>query len=279
MRRFWGRALLVAACAAAASAAAYDDFSKAVNASNRGDADGALQGYTAALNVGDLAPGYIPAARLGRGRAYLSKGKCAEALADLDIAASLKPSDVAVYLARAGAHACLKQQDLAAADYAKAIALEPTARVYEVAANYDWHVGRFADAAQKFAQAIRAMPKDYVHGSYLALWYFMSADRAGTLDQAVLKYADGRIDDDKWPYPVFDFYRGKTPVEKVYAEAADSDATVATNQTCEADFYIAEWQIARKDVDAAKPLLQKAKDECPKSFYEYYAAITELGRI
>ena len=106
----------------------------------------------------------------------------------------------------------------------------------------------------------------------------MSADRAGTLDQAALAADLSELDVDDWPAPLLDLYRGKMSADKVYSEAASRDAQTAINQKCEADFYIGEWQLARKNETAAKPLLQQAASECPHNFLEYFTAQVELKR-
>jgi hypothetical protein len=90
MKRVLAAAFLIAIGAVSALAAGYDDFSRGVNATNRGDADAAISSFTAALAAGDLAAAYVPNAHLGRARAYLQKDKCAEALSDLNETIKLK---------------------------------------------------------------------------------------------------------------------------------------------------------------------------------------------
>ncbi|MDE2182018.1 MAG: tetratricopeptide repeat protein [Alphaproteobacteria bacterium] len=278
MRQVLRLALVVAACAGGAFASAYDDFSRGVNAINRNQPDVAIAAFTAALNAGDLAAGYVPNAHMGRARAYLFKGKCAEALADLDAVLAAKPNDVQALTSRGGAYACLKKPDAATADFNRALALQPSAGLYEAVGHYQWQFSRFAEAARDFAQAVKLAPEDAEHGPYLVIWYFISADRGGTLDPAVVKDGEKRFDSRDWPRPILQFFDGKIAVEKVFELAADRDATTATNQKCEADFYVAEWQLARKNPDAAKPLLQQARAECPHNFIEYFAAQTEIDR-
>ena len=105
MNRVLTAAFLVAVGASSALAAGYDDFSRGVNANNRGDADAAISAFTAALAAGDLAPGYVPNAHFGRARAYLQKDKCAEALADLDAALKIAADNSDFLVVRAGVNA------------------------------------------------------------------------------------------------------------------------------------------------------------------------------
>jgi lipoprotein NlpI len=279
MRRGLAVALFLAACTGVALAAGYDDFSRGVNANNRGDADAAISAFTAALAAGDLAPGYVPNAHFGRARAYLQKDKCAEALSDLDEVIKLKADNVDAYLLRGAANACLKKPDAALADFNAAIGLRPSATLYEALARFQWNYGFFPQAAENYAQAVKLAVKDNPRRPHLVLWYAMSADRAGTLDQVKFAAEMSKLDIDDWPAPLLDLYRGKTTADKVYREAASRDAQAATNQKCEADFYIGEWQLARKNEAAAKPLLQQAVSECPHNFVEYFAAQVELKRL
>ena len=278
MNRVLAAALFVAVGAGSALAAGYDDFSRGVNADNRGDADAAIPAFTAALAAGDLAAAYVPNAHFGRARAYLQKNKCADALADLDEVIKLKADNVDAYLLRGAANACLNKPDAAVADFNAAIGLRPTAALYEAVARFQWIYGHFPQAAENYAQAAKLAAKDNPHRPFILLWYAMSADRAGTLDQVMFAADVTKLDIDDWPAPLLDFYRGKATADDVNRKAANRDAQIATGQKCEADFYIGEWQLARKNEDAAKPLLQQAVSECPHNFIEYFAAQTELKR-
>ena len=279
MNRVLAAALLFAVGAGSALAAGYDGFSSGVNANNRGDADAAISAFSAALAAGDLAPGYVPNAHFGRARAYLQKNKCADALADLDEVIKLKADNVDAYLLRGAANACLNKPDAAVADFNAAIGLRPTAALYEAVARFQWIYGHFPQAAENYAQAAKLAAKDNPHRPFILLWYAMSADRAGTLDQVMFAADVTKLDIDDWPAPLLDFYRGKATADDVNRKAANRDAQIATGQKCEADFYIGEWQLARKNEDAAKPLLQQAVSECPHNFVEYSLAQVELKRL
>ena len=278
MNRILAAAFVLAVGVGSALAAGYDDFSRGVNANNRGDADAAILAFTTALAAGDLTAAYVPNAHFGRARAYLQKNKCADALADLDEVIKLKADNVDAYLLRGAANACLNKPDAAVADFNAAIGLRPTAALYEAVARFQWIYGHFPQAAENYAQAAKLAAKDNPHRPFILLWYAMSADRAGTLDQVMFAADVTKLDIDDWPAPLLDFYRGKATADDVNRKAANRDAQIATGQKCEADFYIGEWQLARKNEDAAKPLLQQAVSECPHNFIEYFAAQTELKR-
>jgi hypothetical protein len=54
---------------------------------------------------------------------------------------------------------------------------------------------------------------------------------------------------------------------------------VIAGQKCEADFYLAEWHIARGDTAAAKPLIVSALAGCPPNFIERLGAKAEAERL
>ena len=278
MRRGLAVALLIAACTGTAFSAAYDDFSRGISANNIGNSELAISSFTAALTAGDLAPAYVPNAYVGRARGYLRTNKCAEALSDLDQVIALKADTADTYLLRAGTNACLGKSDAAQADFDVVIRLRPVAANYEAYARFLWDGALFPKAAENYAQAVKLASNDSPHKPYLVLWYAMSADRAGTLDQATLTDAESRLDGSDWPAPLLDLYRGKMTADKAALKAASRDVEIAGNQKCEADFYIGEWQLARKSEDAGKVLLQQAVSECPHNFFEYFAAQVELKR-
>jgi lipoprotein NlpI len=279
MMRVLYAAVFLAACAGAASATGYDDYSRGMDANNLGNSDLAILSFTAALADGDLVQTYIPVAYFGRARAYLRKGKCAEALTDFDEGIKLRTDNVDAYIMRAAANECLNKLDDAQADANFAIALQPNSFSYESLAHLKWNLGLFPQAAANYLQAFKLTSQGSSRGPYLVLWYAMSADRTGALDHAALATDVSALDSEDWPAPLLDFYRGKATAEKVYSIAANGGAQIATNQKCEAEFYIGEWHIARKDISAAKPLLQQAVGECPHGFIEYFAAQKELKRL
>jgi len=279
VNRVLAAALLFVVGAGSALAAGYDDFSRGVNANNRGDAETAISAFSAALASGDLAAAYIPTAHVGRAKAYLQKDNCAEALSDLDDGIKLKADDADVFYLRADAKVCLNKLDAAQIDFNQAIGLRPRAPYYEWFAQIQWLHGFFPQAAENFAQAVKQAAEGNKHKPYILLWFAMSAGRAGTFDQAKFAADVSALGSDEWPVPLLDFYRGKTAVDKVYSEAASKDAQIAINQKCEADFYIGEWQLARKNTADAKSLLQQAVGECPHGFIEFSFAQAELKRL
>lgn len=271
-------ALAFLAVNAAAWAASYDDFSAGQNAIHRGDPDAAIAAFSRALAAGDLAPGYLPATYSGRARAYLQRGRCQDAASDMDAALKLSSNDAEAYVLRAEAESCLKQQDAAFADFAEAIRLRPTGQIYEQFAFHLWAIGQFGAAAVNFEAAVTASSKSNPRLPHLILWYAMTADRAAALDQALLAKHVRDIDSDNWPGPLLALYLGKLTVDRVTAKAVDRNPQTDGEQKCELAFYLAEWNLARGNSDAAKPLVEKAVNNCPHNFLEYLAAVVEQRR-
>ena len=277
MRRWMVAAVMVAA-SGAALAAAYDDFSAGQNAIHRGDPDAAIAAFSHALAAGDLAPGYLPATYSGRARAYLQRGRCQDAVGDLDAALKLRSNDAEAYVLRAEAEICLKKQDAAFADFAEAVRLRPTVQIYEQFAFQLWALGRFDGAASNFEAAVAASSKSNPHLPHLILWYAMTADRAAALDKGILAKHVRDIDEDNWPGPLLELYLGKLTVSQVETKAADRNPQTDGQQKCELSFYLAEWNLARGKGDAAKPLLENAVNNCPHNIMEHSAAVIEQRR-
>ncbi len=257
-----------------ASAAAYDDYFRGVEAMRAGDVKLAISSYSSALTAGDLAPAYVPNAYVGRAQAYLQTQQCASALADVNAALKLRPQYLDAYMVRARANGCLGNADAALADLNAALAISPIAPLYRMRGDFHWYRGEFAPAADDYAQAFKLAPK----ASYNLLWFAISAARAGTFDATAFAKKVSALDADDWPAPLLDFMRGKETVDAVYKAAAEGDAGAATNQKCEADFYVAEWQLG-SNAAAAKTLLQQAVTECPHNFVEYRAAREDIKRV
>ena len=273
MRRYSVCFLLLCICGGA-RAASYDDFSRGLAANNRGEYDLAISALTSALGAGDLNASLIPVAYLDRGIAHRHKGECKDAVSDLSAAIKLKPDYVDAYWERAVANSCAGDWSAALADLDTLIARRPGKSAYRSRGMLHWENGDFAAAAADFQQAAALDPKD----AYVALWLELSRMRAGTLDPAQVSGDIRHIDSD-WPMPVLDLYRGKITADEAVKAASKGDAATLTGRQCEADFYVAEWWMAGRNESTAKPLLERAKAECPRGFEEYPAAVTELNRL
>ncbi len=258
-----------------AMAAGYDDFAHGVSANNIGDSDAAIAFFTSALSAGDLSPALQPVAHLGRGSAYLRKGKCTDAASDAAAAIAAKPDLWDAKALHAAASACLGQFDAALADYAAVLAVRPSFGSWFARGLIHWRTGDFAAAAADLRQAARLEPKH----AYNALWLALVSARGGAPDEAGARAAIDRIDSDDWPAPLLALYADLAKPEDVDARAAKGSGVSLIGQRCEADFYIAEWRLAHNDSAGAKPLLENAVAHCPRDFIERDSARFELTRV
>ncbi|HEX3653621.1 MAG TPA: hypothetical protein VHU18_12440 [Rhizomicrobium sp.] len=264
-------ALLALGASSHVLAAGYDDFSRGLTANNRDESDKAIAAFTAALAAGDLNRNFIPNAYAGRAVANWRMKDCAKALDDIDAATKLRPPDSQLLELRGFVHLCLNQPKLADIDYSELIANSPDNTNHRARA-----LARLQDADADGAIAdIEEILKDDPKEIYSILWLEMVRLRAGRLDPTKIKDDIPPLSLLKWPAPIFDLYGGKIDANAVQAAAARGDDYSAKGQQCEADFYVAEWMMAKQDRPGAKVLFQKALDVCPHSFVEYPAAQIE----
>jgi lipoprotein NlpI len=276
MRRVLSGAILI--LATGAHAAGYDDFARGLDANNVGASEVAISSFSAALEAGDLAPAFVPQAYRGRATAYLRLNKCVPALSDIEAALKLEPNRADLKWMHASAEMCVGGYDAAIADYDTVIAADPSeSQAYFDRGTAKWRAGRYADAAADFRKY--ASLDDGNSATYGMLWAVMSDLRATPPDTtlAARDAATGKTHD--WPGPVFDFFLGKIAAPDVMAAAAAGDADTKSNRQCEADFYVAEWWLARGNPVAARPLLKTAVGQCPRDFIEYGAARFALSRL
>ena len=260
--------VIVCASSQVAIAAAYDHFSTAMAAQDRGDTDLAISEFTAAINAGDLNAGLLPTAYLERGIAYGKKSDCAHAAADAASALQLKPNYREALNLQAGANGCAGKYDLAISQYHAIAAAWPSEGAFVEEAIAYWKSGNYAGAEQPLTQALALAP----NSAYDALWLAMMHARAADAPPAM----PADVDEDTWPGPVQLLYAGKSSPDAVMTAAARGDADAVVGQTCQANFYVAEWWLAQKQPANAWPLLAAANAKCPKRFPEYRFAAFEL---
>ncbi|HTW36809.1 MAG TPA: tetratricopeptide repeat protein [Rhizomicrobium sp.] len=256
-------------------AAGYDDFASGLSAINRGDDDQAITFFTSALAAGDLNARLVPIAYLDRGRAHWRKGKCTLAIADFSAAIKARPDYFDAYVGRGIADRCAGNDADAIIDFTQAVAKRPFADAYWQRGLARWDLGDLDGAAQDFSATVPLAPT----WPYPALWFAMSKQRTGSFDGRDFASRIDGLDLHEWPGPALELFRGNATPDDVYRAAGEGDAKKTKGQLCEADFYVAEWWIVQKKPDAAKPLLMRARDNCPQDFTEYVAAAVELKRL
>lgn len=260
--------LALLAISAPAFAGTYDDFSRGIDANNRGDAAAAIQFFTRAIDGGDLAPSYLPSARFGRARALLHDRRCGAARADLTEAIRLRADFVDAYSLRAEADLCLEHDGDAMSDATAAIRLKPAAGYYFTRARIRWGMGDFAGARSDAHEAAARDPGN----AYVLLWQAIADGRAGGFDPAAFALRTAGLDG--WPKPLLDLFAGRASPQDVERRAAGNP-----NQKCEADFYVGEWRLGRGDAGRARDLFQTASGECPRDYIAFDAAQRELRRF
>jgi lipoprotein NlpI len=264
-------ALLIVA-SVAACAGTYDDFGRGLDANNRGDSEAAVMLFTRSIERGDLAKPYLPSAHLGRARAHLELGECADALEDLNTAIELDPGEADAYSVRAETEACLDKSDAALADATAAIRLKPAAGYYFTRAQILWTRGRFEGARNDTVRAATLDPRN----PYFLLWAAMASQRLGEPNELARRAA--AFDKDSWPGALLDLFGGRMAPDEIYRAAARGSGRTSSNQKCETDFYVGEWQFARGNFTVARNLLLSAATECPHNDVAFRAAQGELRR-
>jgi len=263
----------ILAIATGTFAAAYDDFARGISANLQGDTALAVTSFSAAIAAGDLNATLLPAAYRGRAVAYLRQGKCKDAIGDLNAFLRLKPGDLQGLYLRSSTQACVGEYSAAESDLTEVIAARPEPGAYSNRGIVRWRMNHFSGAADDFGHVVGLQPGN----AYAVLWLELSRARGSALDLKVGEHDLRQLDSNDWPAPLIKMFLGDAKPDDMTAAATHGDSGKIAGQQCEADFYVAEWWLARNDATAAKPLLESASQNCPKNFVEYSNARFELS--
>ena len=234
------------------------------------DAKAALPDLDAVIR---LDPGNAPALAW-RSSARLTLKDPAGALADSDAAIARGMRTAQMYVIRAEARQDQGDHAGAMAEYGEALKVDPRyPPALRARGRHHFHDGRFEAAENDLAAALtrRADPFD-------SIWLSMARARRGLDGKAGLEQALSRVKEGEWPAPVLQFLAGRIDREALLDAAARGEEAKKKGQVCEARFYIAESLIAAGKRSAARPFLEQARDECPRDYIEYQAAVVELAR-
>jgi lipoprotein NlpI len=237
--RFFLAVILILTSAGAAWANGLDDGRAGLAAVRRGEYDEAIRLFSAAIASGELSPRNIVVAYLNRGNAYQDKGDYEHAVVEYNTVIQVRP------------------------DYAEAYYSRGRAR---------FALGEFMPAATDFARSVTLAPSD----AYSVLWLHL-ARRQTEADELSLNSAS--LDLASWPGTVVKLYLGTATPEQTFAASTQGDAAIQTERTCEATFYIGEYELLRKNTGAAKMLFQNAVSDCPFGTDESGGAVAELKRL
>jgi lipoprotein NlpI len=234
--------LLVVGQIGAARAAGLDDANAGLIAAQRGEYDEAIRLFSAALASGDLSPGNTIIAHHNRGNTYQDKGDYARAIAEYNVAIRLNPAYSEAYFSRGRAR---------------------------------FSLGDYASAVTDFATSVKLDPTD----PYAVIWLHLAHHKAGSSTSDELSRNSARFDLARWPGSVLNLYLGKVTPQQTRAQSASGDARTQRDQTCEASFYIGEYELLRMNRGAAKSLFEEAARNCSYTSDELAGAHAELARL
>jgi lipoprotein NlpI len=137
-----------------------------------------------------------------------------------------------------------------------------------------FYASRFDAAENDFAALLATRPDGFD-----SIWLSLSRTRRGLDGSAVLEQGVAKLKDGEWPAPILQYLQGRLDRDALIAAAADADEKKQKGRECEARFYIAARLIIDGQKVAARPLLEKARDECPRTYIEYEAALAELAKL
>ncbi len=245
-----------------------------------------------------------------RGHVFMNMGQDDKAIADETKAIALDPRDLEARWLRGYAYRYRKKDPAkAVADYTAALAIDPTdsnvrasradtyedmGRTAEAMADYDawidqtpsgafgyWGRGRLSlmqgkagAAAADIAKALSLKPTD----TYAMLWLHFARLREGANDAAEVQINAARVDRAIWPAPLVDYLTGKSDAATVLAKAGEGDGKAKANQTCEANLFIGEEDLARGRRAQGLERLQAAARVCEVASREARLVRADLQR-
>jgi tetratricopeptide (TPR) repeat protein len=230
----------------------------------KGDLDRALADYTTAIRLEPTASAYT-----GRGDVWRAKRDVDRAIVDYGEAIRLDAKS-AVAFHRRGL-AWREKDDLARAmsDHTSAIRLDPNhADAYKHRGMANFEKGEFLSAASDLLHAVEI--KD---DAYLLLWRYLTRGRVGQDGATELAAGAARLTSKDWPFALVELYLGKRTADEIRASVAQP------KETCEAAFFVGQYQVLRGNKAEARSALQAATEICPKHLAEHDGAVAELRRL
>ena len=218
----------------------------------KGDLTRAIASLTEAINLDPASA----ASRFSRGQIYMSEDKLDEAIQDFTDAIKLGADKNTAFT---------KDQVVDRPEDNRV-----TTEYYVARADAYYLRGNFKDAALDYDQAARFSDPQ----GYSLIWRSVARTQGGSADaDIVLSTAldNGQFKD--WPKSIGELLVGRITPAAAVAAAKNAD------QTCEAHYYGGIVQLKIKDSASAQKEFTSARDECPRSFREYRAAVADLKRL
>lgn len=221
----------------------------------------------------DLEEAYLRQAASYRKSSHWSRLE--DAIDNCDAVIDAFPERPRHYMSRAVAFLLAGCDEQALADCDQALALGTgKAHIYRQAGLLRLCTGRYSEATTALAPAVRLAPEN----AYGVLLLHLARRGAGEDDTAELRAHASNVDCTAWPGPLVRLYCGELTSDEVFAAASRNEMT-ARERRGETAFYLGERALLANDVATAKPLLEEARDACPASFIECWAADSELRRL
>jgi tetratricopeptide (TPR) repeat protein len=220
-----------------------------------GDFDGAVAHYTAAIKVGADAPG----AKDNRGLPVTTAVVTERAIYAL------------AYHSRGQAYGAKGDFSRAIADQSKAMELDPHQPRYA----YSLGVLRFAKGEFKSAATLLADNPKKKNDIGTALFLYLAQWRAGDVQaaEAALGARAGTLTDQPGLRAVAELYLGRG------SPAAMLEAAATPYNRCQAQFFLGEWHLVKKEAEEAANAFKAALDTCPKMSSEYIVASAEVNQL
>jgi hypothetical protein len=131
--------------------------------------------------------------------------------------------------------------------------------------------GKAGAAAADLEQAVRLRPAD----AYNALWLHLARNKEHAPDAVELQINADRANHAAWPAPLLDYLTGKIDASAVLARADLGPAR--TRQTCEANLFLGQEDLAQGRRKQGLERLQAAARACDAETGEARLAIADLG--
>lgn len=243
----------------------YQHRARAYRRMNKNDL--AFADYSKAIELEPKAAIY----RYGRAAILRADGAFDAAVDEYDQAIALDPANASAYTSRGTTLIAKGEIARALADYSKALELAPgSSRVLMVFAGARYGSGDFAGAASLLSGKVDDQDP---MSAYIAIYRYLAQRRLGERTGTLPASEIGEAIPKTWPYPVIEFLSGRKSEKQLRAAAKSAD------QTCEAAYYIGQWQMLQGDIVEGAKSLQAAASSCPIDFVERTAAVAELTRI
>lgn len=232
---------------------------------------------TAQIDGGRLAPPLRAQALVERGVQLTYVAMIQEAIADLEAAVRLDPSNADAHAGLAVNALLASRDDKAIEAASKAVQLSPTtisARYTRAYANY--YKRNYRDARQELQDILNSRAE--VDRGYAALWLYIAARREGADGREAIKPYVSADRGQNWPHPVLQYFEGSIDIVRALA-ATSEDGKLNPGRLCELYFYAGQKLLLNGDVSGAQQYFRKSVETGVVEFNEYVLAKRELDRL